>query len=62
MDSAKFSSSRRILSVDIYRGLTMLVMIFVNDVGGVTGLPWWNYHMPPGANGMTYVDWVFPGF
>ena len=37
-------------------------MVFVNDVSGVKGLPWWTYHMPEGANGMTYVDMVFPTF
>ncbi len=52
----------RVLSVDIFRGLTMLVMIFVNDVASVRGLPWWTYHIPPGQNGMTYVDMVFPAF
>lgn len=40
----------------------MLVMIFVNDLSGVKGLPWWNYHMPRDVNGMTYVDMVFPAF
>lgn len=55
-------STPRIESVDLLRGLTMLVMIFVNDAAGVPGLPWWNYHMPPGVNGMTYVDVVFPAF
>jgi heparan-alpha-glucosaminide N-acetyltransferase len=54
--------SSRVLSVDIFRGLTMMVMVFVNDLSGVKGLPWWNYHMPPGADGMTYVDMVFPEF
>ena len=52
----------RVVSLDIFRGLTMLVMIFVNDLAGVHGLPWWNYHMPPHVNGMTYVDAVFPSF
>lgn len=52
----------RVLSIDIFRGLTMLVMIFVNDLAGVQGLPWWTYHMPQGVNGMTYVDVVFPAF
>jgi len=52
----------RVLSLDIFRGLTMLVMIFVNDLSSVHGLPWWNYHMPPHSNGMTYVDAVFPSF
>ncbi len=40
----------------------MLVMIFVNQLGGIKGLPWWTYHMPASANGMTYVDMVFPFF
>jgi predicted acyltransferase len=54
--------TNRIESIDIFRGLTILVMIFVNSAAGVKGLPWWNYHMPPGVNGMTYVDVVFPAF
>jgi predicted acyltransferase len=40
----------------------MLVMIFVNDLASIKGLPWWNYHIPQGVNGMTYVDVVFPAF
>jgi len=40
----------------------MLVMIFVNDLADVKGLPWWTHHMPPGKDGMTYVDMVFPAF
>jgi len=40
----------------------MLVMIFVNDLAEIHDLPWWTYHMPPGVNGMTYVDVVFPAF
>jgi len=48
--------------VDIFRGLTILVMIFVNDLAEVKGLPWWTYHLPGNINGMTYVDMVFPFF
>jgi heparan-alpha-glucosaminide N-acetyltransferase len=51
----------RVVSIDIFRGLTMLVMIFVNDLASVKGLPWWTYHMED-ANGLTYVDMVFPAF
>jgi predicted acyltransferase len=54
--------SRRVISVDVFRGLTILVMVFVNDVASVKGLPWWTYHMKPGENGLTYVDVVFPAF
>ncbi len=60
--SAKVTETARIRSIDIFRGLTMLVMIFVNDVGSVRGLPWWTYHMSPDNSGMTYVDVVFPAF
>ncbi len=59
MNSTK---SSRILSVDIFRGFTMLVMIFVNDVASVKGLPWWTYHLPARVDGITYVDMVFPFF
>ncbi len=52
----------RVASIDIFRGLTILVMIFVNDLAGVKDLPWWTYHLPGNVNGMTYVDMVFPFF
>jgi heparan-alpha-glucosaminide N-acetyltransferase len=48
--------------MDIFRGLTVLVMVFVDNLSFVKGLPWWTYHMPREANGMTYVDMVFPAF
>ncbi|MCK5104829.1 MAG: DUF5009 domain-containing protein [Cyclobacteriaceae bacterium] len=55
-------SGGRILSVDIFRGITILVMVFVNDVASVKGLPWWTYHIGSGEQGITYVDVVFPAF
>src|SRR5208282_6206002 len=58
--SPEFTS--RIASIDIFRGLTVLVMVFVDNLDFVKGLPWWTYHMPREANGMTYVDMVFPAF
>lgn len=56
------SSTSRVVSIDIFRGLTMVVMIFVNDLASVHGLPWWTYHMPGHIDAMTYVDMVFPLF
>ena len=55
-------AARRVVSIDIFRGLTMLVMIFVNDLGEVHGLPWWTYHAHRDQDLMTYVDMVFPFF
>jgi predicted acyltransferase len=52
----------RIASIDVFRGLTMMVMVFVNDLSGVRGLPWWTYHAHMEWNAMTYVDMVFPFF
>jgi predicted acyltransferase len=52
----------RILSIDVFRGLTMIVMIFVNDLAEVKGLSWWTYHAPANVDAMTYVDMVFPAF
>jgi predicted acyltransferase len=45
------------------RGLTILVMIFVNDLAGVRGAPPWMKHFSPHlGDGMTFVDVVFPAF
>jgi predicted acyltransferase len=52
----------RIASIDIFRGLTMAVMIFVNELAGVHGLPWWTDHAKRDWNVMTYVDMVYPFF
>ena len=56
------ASVQRVVSIDIFRGLTMLVMIFVNDLADVHGLPWWTYHAHAQQDLMTYVDMVFPFF
>lgn len=55
-------ATSRLASIDIFRGLTMMVMIFVNELSGVRGLPWWTYHMKAEIDAMTYVDMVFPFF
>ena len=54
--------NRRILPIDIFRGLTILVMIFVNELSGIEGIPLWVKHLPADANAMTFVDIVFPAF
>lgn len=75
LKTQQFPSPRpteRIASIDVFRGLTMLVMLFVNDIGdyGVTGAPTWLYHMADlhergvveKVDGMTLPDVVFPTF
>src|SRR6516164_8182321 len=51
----------RVASVDALRGLTILLMVFVNDLGRAA--PSWLHHIrPPNADGMTVADVVFPWF
>jgi len=52
----------RIVSIDVFRGITIAVMIFVNALADVKGLPWWTYHAHVQEDRMTYVDMVFPFF
>ncbi|CAN5268704.1 lpg1661 family Dot/Icm T4SS effector [soil metagenome] len=53
---------QRISSIDTFRGITILVMIFVNEIAGVQNIPQWMQHMPADVDGMTFVDVVFPAF
>jgi heparan-alpha-glucosaminide N-acetyltransferase len=52
----------RITSIDIVRGLTILTMIFVNDLASIHNIPAWMKHAPTEADTMTFVDLVFPAF
>lgn len=55
-------NKERILSIDIFRGLTIFLMVFVNELAGVAHIPQWMKHMPADMDGMTIVDVVFPAF
>lgn len=51
----------RILSIDIMRGLTLFLMLFVNDLFE-PGVPDYLVHAKGNFDGMGLADWVFPGF
>jgi heparan-alpha-glucosaminide N-acetyltransferase len=53
--------TNRIFSIDIMRGLTLFLMLFVNDLY-VPGVPHWMVHTAADFDGMGLADWVFPGF
>jgi heparan-alpha-glucosaminide N-acetyltransferase len=55
-------SPGRIASIDVFRGLTILTMVFVNEIHYFKGVPGWMKHKPVGVDGMTFVDMVFPAF
>lgn len=54
--------NKRIISIDALRGITIFVMIFVNELASVKNVPQWMKHMPADADAMTFVDLVFPSF
>jgi heparan-alpha-glucosaminide N-acetyltransferase len=51
----------RISSIDIMRGLTLFLMLFVNDLN-MKVAPAWLGHKQADFDGMGLADWVFPGF
>jgi heparan-alpha-glucosaminide N-acetyltransferase len=54
--------SPRLASIDVFRAITMLLMIFVNDLWSVRGIPGWLEHTAAAADGMGLADTVFPAF
>jgi heparan-alpha-glucosaminide N-acetyltransferase len=51
----------RVLTIDIMRGMTLFLMLFVNDLN-VQAVPEWLVHTKADFDGMGLADWVFPGF
>jgi len=54
--------SERLKSIDILRALTMLLMIVVNDLWTLEGIPHWLGHASADEDRMGLADVVFPAF
>ncbi|QJW90861.1 DUF5009 domain-containing protein [Spirosoma taeanense] len=54
--------SDRIYSIDVFRALTMLLMIFVNDLWTLSGIPAWLEHSRADQDFLGFADTIFPGF
>jgi predicted acyltransferase len=52
----------RLNSIDILRALTMVLMIFVNDLWSLRDIPAWLEHTHADEDGMGLADVVFPAF
>lgn len=52
----------RVESIDILRAMTMVLMIFVNDLWSLKDIPVWLEHVSHDADGMGLADSVFPAF
>lgn len=55
-------STSRARSIDVFRGIVIFTMVFVNELSGIIDIPLWMKHLPADADGMTFVDLVFPAF
>ena len=53
---------QRVTSIDILRALTMVLMIFVNDLWSLKNIPGWLEHVERGVDGIGLADVVFPAF
>ena len=61
-DKSGDAGVQRIVSIDILRALTMILMIFVNDFWTLSGVPYWMEHRKNGVDGIGLSDVVFPAF
>lgn len=56
------AGAQRVTTIDILRALTMVLMIFVNDLWSLTNVPAWMGHVEAGVDGLGLSDVVFPAF
>jgi len=52
----------RIAALDIFRALTMFLMLFVNDIPGLKNIPHWLLHASYNEDMLGFSDTIFPAF
>lgn len=53
---------KRIFSIDVFRAITMVLMIFVNDFWTLSGIPQWLEHAGAKEDFLGFSDIIFPCF
>lgn len=53
---------QRLYSIDVFRAVTMFLMIFVNDFDGVHHVPEWIKHAKANEDALGFADTIFPAF
>ena len=53
---------QRVVAVDVFRALTMFLMLFVNDIPGLKNVPHWLMHAKMDEDMMGFSDTIFPAF
>lgn len=56
------ATPQRLISIDAFRAIVMILMIFVNDLWTLIDIPGWLGHVSGDADGMGLADIVFPAF
>lgn len=57
-----FAMPNRIYTIDVFRAITMLLMIFVNDFWSLNGIPEWLEHARADQDFLGFSDIIFPCF
>ncbi len=56
------TSPVRVAAIDVFRAITMLMMLFVNDMASLTNIPHWLEHAGRGEDMLGFSDTIFPAF
>lgn len=56
------TSQVRVRSIDVMRSITMFLMLFVNDIPGLDGVPHWMFHATADEDMLGFSDTIFPAF
>ena len=54
--------SSRVASIDAMRAITMMLMLFVNDIPSLKGVPHWLFHAAADEDMLGFSDTIFPAF
>ncbi len=52
----------RFKSIDVFRAITMFLMVFINDFDAVKNVPEWWKHAAKNADALGFADTIFPAF
>lgn len=52
----------RVAAIDVLRSITMFLMLFVNDIPGLKGVPGWLFHAKADQDMLGFSDIIFPAF
>ena len=59
---SSFMKNTRIATIDVFRAITMFLMLFVNDIPGVKQIPHWLLHAEMNEDMLGFSDISFPCF